>query len=648
MEDTVNSKEGSPILGQNLARPLEAEEGPGYGKRLTGLDFKELPRWAQVTLKMVTPAVIGLIVFRAGEAAKIDLASASELGPTPKVLPAPEKTIREAEEFEAIIEAINQEPHIAAITTPTATEIQQQHGVEREEIITRLETVPDGSTYLVNTDRWVFEVRDGVYVSESRHYVEPLFLPAYQKLGRVIGLPLGESLPGGSGGARSQYFERGILGYFSEGYREEVRVVSTQMGSDLYLYPLGAKFFLDPDRELSPQELGERIDQISGLSLDLRIQAFVRENGIEELIGKVISSSKEEGTKIVQFTTNFGFEIDKENGEVRILNLGEFFAQPILNAQEFIPRFPSAFTFLESIDSHLADELTNRAVYVLNYHNNGNHSVLEDMSDIRDYTIIKDMMGGEISENQVLNQTEVGELLAQYMVRYELHPNMQRLLNQLYIGWQAIDRVNHRILSPNLYESGELPSVPDLHNRFVFNKNLGNWGHYSGYPEVFDNYGMLEGLTEEDYVIALNYLSGDGLHELIHSLTQVGLRHPGPPIRAGLDLSIKEDRMAHSAHVHMGVVTAVGRKALELNPQIDSRSVSIYARLTEAGGNDTYDLIYRTGAIGDARELWEIYEQLRIGGRHSWLSMDELFGSEEAGDQVSYSQEEWRAIVSRL
>jgi hypothetical protein len=124
---------------QQRARPqVEAAKSSvgraDYGGQLTGLDFSD-PRSRRRFLKIAAPAVVIALTFTflTREAARTDSSYASELGPTPKVLPAPEETTREMAEFErTIIKAINQEPHVAAIATPTASEIQQQKPVVSE------------------------------------------------------------------------------------------------------------------------------------------------------------------------------------------------------------------------------------------------------------------------------------------------------------------------------------------------------------------------------------------------------------------------------------------------------------------------------------------------------------------------------------
>jgi hypothetical protein len=129
MEEKM-SKE-SPILGE-VFKPLdEQKEGSGYGARLTYLDLKEAPNRLKLARKFL-PAGIA-IVATLGTLKGIQeidfskIASASELGPTPRILPAPGETIREAREFDEKIRKVNQEPGVVmSQTTPTATEIQQK------------------------------------------------------------------------------------------------------------------------------------------------------------------------------------------------------------------------------------------------------------------------------------------------------------------------------------------------------------------------------------------------------------------------------------------------------------------------------------------------------------------------------------------
>ncbi len=116
------SGQGSPKVPEGLPEEVGVSKGG-----LTGLDLRE-PITRRRFLKIAPPAVVLalLLAFQVGEAAKAGFTSASELGPTPKVLPTPGEVSREMKEFEATIEAINQEPQmVVSEATPQPTEIQQ-------------------------------------------------------------------------------------------------------------------------------------------------------------------------------------------------------------------------------------------------------------------------------------------------------------------------------------------------------------------------------------------------------------------------------------------------------------------------------------------------------------------------------------------
>src|SRR4030042_2835006 len=121
MEEKMSLKEGSPILGE-VFKPLdEQKEGP-QGERLTGADYKKLPKWAQATLAV---ALLGG-ALKAVESANINISSASESGPTPIEVPTPPGIAGQARDFDRTIEEINREPNMVVEATPKPTEIQQE------------------------------------------------------------------------------------------------------------------------------------------------------------------------------------------------------------------------------------------------------------------------------------------------------------------------------------------------------------------------------------------------------------------------------------------------------------------------------------------------------------------------------------------
>ncbi|HUV43122.1 MAG TPA: hypothetical protein VMY36_04460 [Patescibacteria group bacterium] len=96
-------------------------QGLGSEEQLTGLEpRKRISRSQAVTTGLVL-AALGAAQIKG--AASIGVSSASESGPTPRILPAPED--REGGEFEATIKAINQEQNVVLnVVTPTADEIR--------------------------------------------------------------------------------------------------------------------------------------------------------------------------------------------------------------------------------------------------------------------------------------------------------------------------------------------------------------------------------------------------------------------------------------------------------------------------------------------------------------------------------------------
>ncbi len=122
MEDKMEKDKPSSISRQDVAR---SKEGPTYGEQLTGPNFKKLTR--KEFLRFVPRALAALLlVAQIREAAKVDIPSASGLGPTPRVLPTPEGI----EQFEERIEKV-QKPDEAI---PAATETQQEEIKKRQKL----------------------------------------------------------------------------------------------------------------------------------------------------------------------------------------------------------------------------------------------------------------------------------------------------------------------------------------------------------------------------------------------------------------------------------------------------------------------------------------------------------------------------------
>ena len=141
----VAVKAGLDERAQQRARPqVEATKSPVEKEpaerqdeeRLAGLVPKRFSRWLSTAAKVGFPVALATILaLQSWEAARIDTASASKLGPTPAEVPTPERAAEEMARLGRTIEKINQEPGVAmGPATPTATEIQPKMSWEEIEL----------------------------------------------------------------------------------------------------------------------------------------------------------------------------------------------------------------------------------------------------------------------------------------------------------------------------------------------------------------------------------------------------------------------------------------------------------------------------------------------------------------------------------
>ncbi len=128
MGDQMESKEHpSPILGK-VERPFEPKERPSHGEPLTGQNFKRLPKWLEVTGRVIPPVVLaGWLAVQAGEAARTDLSLAAELDrPHPVEVPTPGETAKEMAKFKETIKEIQEPGVVVSEATPTPDTIQKE------------------------------------------------------------------------------------------------------------------------------------------------------------------------------------------------------------------------------------------------------------------------------------------------------------------------------------------------------------------------------------------------------------------------------------------------------------------------------------------------------------------------------------------
>jgi len=440
----------SLILGQNLAKPLKSEEGPGYGERLTGLEFEKLPKGTQVALRILGLQVIVLTTLTAGEAARAGLASAYKSGPTPAEVPTPEGTAKEMAEFERKIGAIREPGVIRA--TPTATEIQQEQKVQAalesgvyvvgsEENLTTIAekfglpwqalygknlevidqnpdliragtilSIPDqerdGELISVLTPREISEAdmeivgpSDSRYFSETGQYVSGSFLEKFEELGLdVLGYPISKQ----GGGLVDQYqtFENMQLWSFETdwfSYLPERPQYETE-GPHFYPWPIGwtLYFRIEKGKDELPVPGDPEFPMPGDFDLAEELKDFHQTHGGNEVLGYPISEAKWENGALVQWLINSRLEYDPErtgSNKVQLGPLGQEYADAFLQDSSILER-ESPRVQLDVLDS-LAKEtpeelraLEARAVAAVVYYLNGPITSFDGWKQGRDNEII--------------------------------------------------------------------------------------------------------------------------------------------------------------------------------------------------------------------------------------------------------------------
>ena len=131
----IEQRPGSPRSGRAERRLVAAKAGLDERAQQRAIEAKKSPvekrpeERPSYKKKLLVPAVslaLLTLISEIREAGNIDVSSASELGPTPRVLLTPEETMKEMALFDQTIEEIREPGVVVSEATPQATEIQQE------------------------------------------------------------------------------------------------------------------------------------------------------------------------------------------------------------------------------------------------------------------------------------------------------------------------------------------------------------------------------------------------------------------------------------------------------------------------------------------------------------------------------------------
>jgi hypothetical protein len=636
MKDKMG-RERTPILGQEF-RPIRLKERPGFGDRHTGRDFKRLPE-RLVTMGRGVPPFVLVVCLAAQaaiaiEAARRDTSLAAELGPTPRVLPAPEGITEQMEKFERTIEEINQGAQIASAATPTATEIQQEQQIPgASEAQVELEMQPDGSAY----------------IRETGFYLKGPMLELYRRYHHVLGPPVSELQSDNTQTFRNLEVaimftdateiiksnpEFYLMGTYFEFENEWIKVSPLALESRIKMKGSEAsreEHLAGIEPAVSPPE-DPNVPYFSetGHSLSFpQIAKWYSDNNGPILLGMPITEPREEEGAMVQTFVCGEIEWTPETG-AKLKPLGGELVSTWYDAKYgyFLPELPpfSGEEALGQLSETEKEMFQERARISLEEEASGSHTE----SGLRDQNIFrlhaKQALGREIDSFQDYNPETVASVLAWYEIMYDRDPAILKIMERSIPGFMAINRMLQGEVDPNLFKNNEIPqfptSVEETLSTIVFKGGPVPGGEtYYGdhsHPFISGPWARVDAENEQQLAWAeekvFTILGCEGVLSWFHPKSNIA-HHEG------------QEQFNFLIHGR-GIFVAIGREAIGLEPNVPVKYVYLYNALEKMGAKDPFKWLVNSVASAEAEELWRFYQEHNDG---RFIPLEQLFKINEQG-----------------
>jgi len=482
--------------------------------------------------------------------------------------------------------------------------------------------------------------REGIYFSETEHYVKKPYTEIFQKLGiEILGYPISEATPGSG----IQYFQNFIIEWGKIDYYSHIPGRPKPDGVDpcFFIHPLGWETYF---RQNYPQEssIGNP-PAIGEYPLGNIFGKFYSEHGGLEIFGYPVSEQVvySDGT-IEQWLTNSLLRFDPSTNQVEIAPLAREVLTAFFSEELVLPWFRPAETKERKVfvDDALAiievspdkkRQLDQRAVALtVAWMRNDDREILAQKL-FRDWQIFKYLAVGQ---ERTFNNARV--ILAWHDVRFEMNPVVEKALDRLSDGSRLINELIEKKVPAEVFQDNKYPSLPeDWHGIFVFaggdNLNLSGGLGFKDAPLLFGAYDQYRGNGANDERMVLEALVQNGLHEGIHSFIQSASKilpsnSWSEEKSADPNFVPADTRKGLLAHMSMCILTSAAQRYYGFEEKRDPRINYILKILEQGGVGDPEAEVIRAAATFNGDNLWNLYEKVR---KTDSPSMDSLMSTLE-------------------